>query len=590
MLFETTRAPATGPARSLLFQNPAEWLAVHTLAELPALFREIERAVTAGLWVAGYLSYECGYHWEPTAFPGFKPAAGGLPLACFGVYRKPELLPRMSGAAHTTQGVDAVRLSLSPEQFRSSFTRIQQWIASGDTYQVNFTTTAEAAYPHSSAALFAHMMEKQPVAFGAMLHIGERVILSASPELFFHLRGRQISVRPMKGTSPRGATPADDARLTAELAADEKNRAENIMIVDLLRSDLGRIAVPGSVRVAQLFAVEQYPSLLQMVSEIEAELREDVSTYQLFRSLFPSGSIVGAPKVRTMQLIRELEGRDRGVYTGAIGFFSPQREVMFNVAIRTAVHHGQHVSMGVGSGITADSEAAAEYAECLLKMRFLGDRSFSLIESMRWEHGRCELLARHMDRMAASAAHFGFCFERAAVLAAVEQYGSALPREGIWKLRLMLDHKGICRFAPAEAIEDDAHEPLYACVWPTPVASSDPWLRHKTTRRVVYEQAAREAKNNGCVDAVFTNEHGMVTEGAIHSVFVRHGEQWRTPPVSAGVLPGVYRGWLLERDPSIAEQEVPLGELWTADEIWLTNAVRGRRLVTLKSWHERALD
>ena len=582
MLFETSRAPVQGPARSLLFHSPVEWLEVHQLAEVPALFRAVDEVLGRGLWVAGYLSYECGYHWESTACPGFRPAPGGLPLACFGVYREPEIVPVPYSSQGPTRGLEDVRFSVTPPQFRRGFNRIQQWIASGDTYQVNLTSTVEGTYPHDAACLFSHMMETQPVDFGAMLHIDRRVLLSASPELFFHLRERHITVRPMKGTAPRGASPAEDEVLTAALVSDEKNRAENIMIVDLLRSDLGRAAVAGSVRVAQLFAVERYPFLLQMVSEVEATLRDDVSTYQLFASLFPSGSIVGAPKVRTMQLIRELEMRDRGAYTGAIGFFSPHREAMFSVAIRTVVHEGEQVSMGVGSGITADSDAASEYAECLLKARFLRDRSFSLIETMRWENGHCALLARHIDRIAASAKHFHFCFDRAAVLAAIELQGHQLLHGTAWKLRVTVDHKGVCSFSPAEPVANDA-EDLFACLWPKPVASVDLWLRHKTTRRAVYEQAAREARRDGYVDAIFVNEHGMVTEGATHSIFVRHGQRWRTPPLSSGVLPGVYRGWLLASDPSITEQDIPLNDLWISDEICLTNAVRGRRRVMLQA-------
>ena len=586
MLFETTRRTAFGPGRSFLFHEPLEWLEVRELKEIPGLFSKIEKARAAGFWVAGYLSYECGYHWEPTAAPGFEPAGDGLPLAIFGVYRTPVQCHSLPTAAAVARGLESLSLSISPQAFAAKVEQIRRWIAAGDTYQVNLTDTIVAPYPASAAALFEHMMHAQPVEFGAMLHLGEQHIVSASPELFFQLRNRHITVRPMKGTSPRGRDAAEDIRLAVALAADEKNRAENVMIVDLLRSDLGRVAEPGSVRVVKLFAVEQFPSLLQMSSEIQATLRKDIDAYALFRSLFPSGSIVGAPKVRTMQLLRALEGRQRGVYTGAIGFFSPDDEAVFSVAIRTAVLRRGTLSMGVGAGITYDSDASSEFAECMLKAEFLRDRTFGpvdlgpvdfgLIETMRWSQGRCELLPLHLDRVAASAAHFQFDFDRAVVLRAIEAEASRLPSHGVWKLRVVVSRDGTCVFSPAEALQDQSGS-LRAMLWPRPVASSDAMLQHKTTCRAVYDQAVRHARAHGYVDALFVNELGMVTEGAIHSIFVRHGSRWRTPPLHAGALPGVYRAFLLATAAEIDVEAFGREELLSADEVWLTNAVHGMR-------------
>ena len=582
MLFESA-TPTAGPGdRSLLFQQPLDWLEVRELDQLPGLFASIERARDDGYWVAGYLGYECGYHWEPTACPSFGSTAGNLPLAAFGVYREPVACSRTGLDPTAGLGVLELSPSLNLEDFSQQFERVQQWISAGDTYQVNLTYRMQATYGDDPAALFTHMMHTQPVRFGAMLHIGNRVLLSASPELFFHLQDREIVVRPMKGTSRRGETSAEDEQLANALAADEKNRAENIMIVDLLRSDLGRIAEVGSVRVEKLFSVERHPSLLQMTSEIHATLRTDVNAYKLFAALFPSGSIVGTPKVRTMQLIRESEGRDRGVYTGAIGFFSPQREAVFSVAIRTAVLEHGELTMGIGSGITASSESHSEYAECLLKAAFLRDRSFGLIETMRWENGHCALLSRHLDRLTASARRLGFDCDRNAVLETIEAHRQHLPTAGAFKVRLVLKPQGTCTFSPAEALGRENDAPLLARLWPTPVRSSNPWLRHKTTNRQIYNDALRQARAEGLLDAIFMNERGVITEGAIHSVFLRKGEQWRTPPLSAGVLPGVYRSLLLDTRTDIAEEEFDATDLFGADEIWLTNAVHGVRRITMK--------
>jgi para-aminobenzoate synthetase/4-amino-4-deoxychorismate lyase len=437
---------------------------------------------------------------------------------------------------------------------------IRAWIEAGDSYQVNLTdrfTTSEAPAPD---VLFAQMMEAQPVAYGALLHLGAAHILSASPELFFRQENDAVTVRPMKGTAPRGRDSTEDAAAMAALAQDEKNRAE------------------------KLFEVERLPTLLQMSSEISATLRPAVGAYELFAALFPSGSIVGAPKVRTMQILRQLEGRPRGVYTGAIGYFAPERQgmqrAMFSVAIRTAVVRGPAAEMGAGAGITYSSEPAAEYAECLLKADFLREELFQLIETMRIEDGRCALLDRHLERLAASAAYFDFHFQEDTIRAAIEAACLQHSPPQSLRLRLTLDRSGCVRFGAAQRIVPDEY-PLQAMLWPEPICSQNRFLRHKTTRRELYDHALVQAQAAGCVDAIFLNERGLVTEGAIHSVMVRHGSGWRTPTLDAGALPGVFRAHLLATMQELEESDFSLEDLLSADEIRLTNAVRGARVVTL---------
>jgi para-aminobenzoate synthetase/4-amino-4-deoxychorismate lyase len=319
-----------------------------------------------------------------------------------------------------------------------------------------------------------------------------------------------------------------------------------------------------------------------MTSEIRATLRPEITPYRLFAALFPCGSIVGAPKVHSMQLLRSLEQRDRGVYTGAIGFWSPHGEALFSVAIRTAVLDSGQLTMGIGSGIVADSIATSEYNECLLKADFLRDQSFGLIETMRWQHGRCDLLQLHLDRLQSSAGHFHFRFDRESIRRTIERQAAGFNADMPYKLRLVLDHRGACAFNPPEPITDqNPATQLRIHLWPTQVDSSNPLLQHKTTRRTFYDQAYAEAILQGLADIVFMNELGHITEGAIHNIFVRHGNQWRTPPATSGLLPGVYRRHLLTTRDNIAEANLTVQDLRAGDEIWLTNAVRGIRKATL---------
>ncbi len=582
ILLESSSLTPRSNQSSFLFRNPIEWLEARDLSDLPMFFQRLEAGRAQGLWSAGYFSYECGYHWEPRAVLNFIPNQADLPLAAFGLYLAPTIFaadPSPSGLAH---GVESPSLGISCEDFQYKIRIIHGYIESGDTYQVNLTDQVRARYPGSALELFAHMMEAQPVEFGALFRLGDRFILSASPELFFRVQGRHIIVRPIKGTAPRGRDANEDAIRMEALANDEKNRAENIMIADLMRNDLGRVAEMGSVRVGKLFAVERLPSLLQMSTEITATLRSDVTLYMLFASLFPSGSIVGAPKVRTMQLIQELERRPRGVYTGSIGYFAPNGESAFSVAIRTAVLQGERLHMGVGAGITYDSVAGEEYQECKLKAEFLKDNSFSLIESMRCEGGKCLLLPLHLERLQAPADYFGFRFPRTELIEGIESLLRESSDRRASKLRLELKPDGSWTLSELVVLEKEP-DLLRAMLWPEPVQSGDRFLRHKTTRRALYNHAAQVSHERGYVDAIFQNERGIVTEGAISNIVVKHGDCWLTPPVYAGLLPGVYRASLLKRMPEIQIVEFSVQQLLAADEVWLTNAVRGMRRVVIKS-------
>ncbi|MFB3915966.1 MAG: aminodeoxychorismate synthase component I [Terriglobales bacterium] len=611
-MLETARFDADN-TRSYLFLDPVQVFSVQHLGELPELFEQIECSLTRGKFVAGLFGYECGYHFENIGDP---PDTSVLPLAWLGVYERPRVFDHTRGEfeqapdfrlsdndkrSETEFAVSDCGLTISEADYASALNRIKCYIAAGDTYQVNFTDELRFCFSGSPAALFTALRARQSVPYAAMLNLGESCVLSFSPELFFRISGNRIITRPMKGTARRGRTLAEDRELAQWLAADAKNRSENVMIVDLLRNDLGRICETGSVRVDDMFAVEKYETLLQMTSTVFGQLRRGLRVHDIFQSLFPCGSVTGAPKIRTMQIIRELEQRARGVYTGAIGFFSPRGDAVFNVAIRTLVLHGcdransvaseparWSGSMGVGSGIVFDSEAADEYRECCLKADFLSSvtgadygpcrQDFQLIESMLWDGGT-PLLELHLKRLRESAEYFGFAFDEPAVREQVAENAQQLRRGVRYKVRLLLSRGGEVRLDNS-AIQEEAGAGRVV-LSAVRLSSADRFLFHKTTRRELYDCLYADARRSGYDDVIFANENDEITEGAISNVFVEIGERLCTPPISSGLLPGVFREHVLSTNPRAREQVLKLEDFENAAAVYICNAVRGMRKVRL---------
>ncbi len=582
-----------------LFTAPLGICAAHRPEEIPSLFAEIEEAVRGGLHAAGFFSYECCACFEPKV--PLRPT-GGHPLAWFGIYERSYPFDHDTGrfaqgdppgpaerrASDTEPAPEiAAEFTISAGEYAERIAAIHEWIRAGDVYQLNFTAPWHVNLCGNTAALYARLRARQPAAYGAFVHSNAgRKILSFSPELFFRIDSdqhpRRIVTRPMKGTAPRGRTTREDREHAEWLRNDPKNRAENVMIVDLLRNDLGRLARFGSVHTEKLFEAERYPTLWQMTSTVTAELRDELSFEQIFRALFPCGSITGAPKVRAMQLIAEIENAPRGVYTGAIGFFSPQKTI-FNVAIRTLEFDGGKGTMGVGSGIVIDSDPAEEYRECLLKAAFLtqSPSEFSLIETMLWQ-GEFPLLELHLDRLTDSADYFDFSCERAGIRAALDAHTRQFADRAARKIRLLLDRN------EALTITDEVLAP---CAGQDRIgrvriatARTDPadaMLFHKTTHRPIYAATLQEAVRDGFDDVLFFNQRGELTEGAISNVFLEKNGQWLTPPIGCGLLPGVYRRHLLETRADIKEQILYEDDLRSADAIYIANAVRGLRRVRI---------
>jgi para-aminobenzoate synthetase / 4-amino-4-deoxychorismate lyase len=639
--------PSGSPTPSRLFIAPLRVLIANNSAELSTLFTEIERAVASGLYAAGYFSYECGAFFEPAAALINPPVQSPThPLAWFGIYQRPYTFDHETGAFvggdppflarfRTADAAEippqpnpACALTLTEQQYAQRIQTIHRWIRSGDVYQLNFTLPIQVHAPGSSAALYSRLRARQPAPYGAFLHTQpNHRILSFSPELFFRVESkadcchsersaaesqnlllavrpqgsettiplRRITTRPMKGTAPRGRTTAEDRTQANWLNSDPKNRAENVMIVDLLRNDLGRFCEFGTVRTSNLFAVERYPTLWQMTSTITGELRPEVTFQQIFRALFPCGSVTGAPKIRAMQLLSQLEQQPRGIYTGAIGFFS-KHETVFNVAIRTLVLDGERGRMGVGSGIVIDSKPADEWRECLLKAEFLTRTpahlfpdSFSLVETLLWR-GNYPLIELHLDRLEDSADYFNFPFNRRQTKTVLEKHiadsltcssraagaDSLSQTHALRKVRLLLNPDGSQQIT-SEPIATRSTKPLRIRIATELTDPQDPMYFHKTTHRPLYAQALNAATQAGYDEVLFLNQRREVTEGAIHSLVIEKNGHFLTPPIDCGLLPGVHRRHILESDPDAHEQVLTIEDLRQADAIYLCNAVRGLR-------------
>lgn len=540
-----------------------------------AALQEVETAVAQHhLYAAGFLSYEAGAAFGLDTHP---PQPDAPPLLWFGLYRQPEPIPPPQPSTQPTYSLSAWQTAVTESAYHTAIARIKAYIAAGLTYQVNYTFPLHAQFHGDAWELFCQLAQAQQAAYAAFVDIGSHIICSASPELFFKLDGEQLLSKPMKGTAARGRTLAADNANADWLHHSEKNRAENVMIVDMIRNDMGRVADIGSVQVPHLFAVERYPTVLQMTSTVTARTRAPFS--QIMAHMFPCASITGAPKRHTMQIIKELEGRPRGIYTGAIGCLTPERQAQFNVAIRTVVINraqGQ-AAYGVGGGIVWDSQAAEEYEECRLKARVLTQPrpAFHLLESLLWEPESGYFLpAEHVARLLDSAEYFGVRVTAAAVHHTLHACAQTLAAPS--KVRLLLAQNGemTTAAAPLTALPEPARVGLAA----QPVSSDITWLYHKTTQRQLYDDA--RASRPDCDDVLLWNERGELTETSSANIVLELNGELLTPPVTAGLLAGTYRGWLLANG-RIREHTLTPADLQHSSQIWLINSVRKWRRAVL---------
>lgn len=559
--------------RWLCFGEPIRVLRAESTDQVLAALYEAEQAVEAeGLYAAGLVAYEAAPSFDPVLKVRAQP---DLPLLWLGLFLAPEVWSDLPGTAlaHTlgTWGPAIDRAT-----YHQAIAAIKEQIAAGYTYQINYTFPLGAAFNGEPWPLFLQLASAQRGRYAAYVDTGRHVVCSASPELFFQRADGVLTSRPMKGTAPRGRTFTEDEAQRAWLFASEKNRAENVMIVDMIRNDMGRIAEVGSVRVPALFEVERYPTVLQMTSTVTS--RTNASVAEVFKALFPCASITGAPKVSAMGIIADLEPAARGVYTGAIGYLAPGGRAQFNVAIRTVVVDRQtgRATYGVGSGVVWDSDADEEYDECLLKARVLGVQpaEFELLETMLWrpETG-IVLWDRHLERLAGSAEYFGLAVDLGNIEHEVAAAVASLPGEP-HRLRLLVDQEGLARVQVQPLPDAPNHQPVRIGLAPQPIDRGDVFFYHKTTRREAYE-AARLSRPE-CDDVLLWNERGEITETCLANVAVRLDGELVTPPVDCGLLAGTLRGWLLEQG-RLQERVITVDDLASCDEIYIMNSVRGMR-------------
>jgi para-aminobenzoate synthetase/4-amino-4-deoxychorismate lyase len=571
MLVVTDFPDASGNAERLCFTNPRELIVAERTSDVRSALGRVERAAAAGHYAVGFVAYD--------AAPAFDAAlrVGGhaaTPLLWFGIYDAPHRAPYTRAPAALTD------VSWKPHveraEYENAIADIRRGIGEGSFYQVSHTIRLRANGLDDPRGTYESLHSAQPSSYGMYLDIGRFTILSVSPELFFETSGRGIRTRPMKGTARRGRWSDEDAACAVALAASSKDRAENVMIVDLVRNDLGRIAEVGTVAVPHLFEVERHPTLWQMTSTIIATLRPDAQLTDIFAALFPCGSVVGAPKVAAASWIADHETAPRGVYCGAIGIVRPGGDCVFNVAIRTLVIDGESGTgeYGAGGGITIDSTAVGEYDELLAKAAILGNvpTNFDLLETMRLCNGVYTRLDRHMRRLLSSADYFDFPGIASAVDDALCDCAIRYP-EGDHRVRLVVSRDGTARTdATPVAPLDSATRASPRCVIDNaPLSSRDPFRFHKTTRRDVYNE--RRAAHPAVDEVILVNERGEATECTIGNFVVEIDGERLTPPLTCGLLPGVFREELIELG-AVSERVLYPAEVAAATRIWLVNSLR----------------
>ncbi|MGK7377067.1 aminodeoxychorismate synthase component I [Planococcus sp. 1R117A] len=558
----------SGKVEPIAFQNPIKVLETVKIEEVPAIMESVEQAVQEGFYAAGYVSYEAA----PAFHPEMKVRAGAkMPLVWFGIFEQP-VSPEQELQEEPYQ-VSDWKIASSIEQYKNGIERIKDAIEEGHTYQVNYTDRLHANFTGSDRSFYRQLARNQQAGYSAYLNLGKYRVLSASPELFFRVKDGKLTTKPMKGTAPRGRNISEDKANTDRLLASEKERAENLMIVDLLRNDLSRLAKPGTVTAAKLFEVETYPTVLQLTSTVEAELDSKATVLAWFQALFPCGSITGAPKISTMKTIAALEQSPREVYCGAIGFITPEKNAIFNVPIRTVVVDAEekNAHYGVGGGITWDSTSEGEYQELSTKAQVLTARrpDFDLLESLKLEDGKYPLLSYHLNRLKDSSHYFNFPGNTGQVERALESLAKEHPK-GIFKVRLLMDKAGTVSVEAQETAP--IAEPVNCELAASPIDSTNPFLFHKTTYRKMYDE--QKSSGNHIFSVLLWNEKEELTEFTIGNAVFEKAGKFFTPPVSCGLLPGTFRQYLLDRE-EIEEKVIHKKDLRDFEAVWFINSVRG---------------
>ncbi|MCQ6279477.1 aminodeoxychorismate synthase component I [Bacillus sp. EB600] len=559
-------ASLKGEITPLIFRNPLKVIACNALEDVLPSLELVQNAINDGNFAAGFLTYECA----PAFDSAYRVKTGNvMPILWFGIFEGPEHGSLYSNGAYS---IAKWSPSVSMDEYQASIKSIKQSIENGITYQTNYTVQLHSQFQGDDITFFGRLRRAQAANYCAYINTGEHSILSASPELFFHLEKNTITTRPMKGTTERGKSLEEDIAKSQWLYHSEKNRAENVMIVDLLRNDLGMLAQPGTVNVPKLFEIEHYPTVHQMTSTITAQIKEDTQLIDIFKALFPCGSITGAPKISTMDIIADLETTPREVYCGAIGYITPNKEAIFNVPIRTVVIEQQSgkAIYGVGGGITWDSTTEGEYQEILTKTSVLEENrpEFQLLESLLLTGGEYFLMEEHLNRLESSAKYFGFSFDSEYVIKTLSDFAFQ-NHFGMLKVRFLLEKNGemIIEGQPITQL----NTPIKVILADEPLEKNNLFLYHKTTNREIYNRFQRKFPD--VFDVLLWNEDGEVTEFTNGNIVVEiDGILW-TPPVQSGLLAGTFREVLMKQE-KIHEKIVTVADLKNSTKIWFINSVR----------------
>ena len=587
VLLETNRFDKDNH-RSFLFSNPVKIISCDKLSDVKNALCEIEDYVSKGYYAAGFISYEAGFSFEESL--NELRVDHDFPLLWFGIYKKPKIIDhkeKMTLLRHKNSpySIENLRPNISKKKYVSDIEKIKDFIRRGETYQVNYTFKYRFDFKGSACSLYEELKKKQSVSYSSLIKTDRFSIVSLSPELFFRKHKDRIEVKPMKGTIDRGKDLDGDREHVEELGHSLKNRSENLMIVDLLRNDLGRISKPGKVVTKKLFEVEKYETLFQMVSIVKAILKKRISIYDLLKAIFPSGSVTGAPKINTMKIINFLEREPRRVYTGSIGFFAPDGDGVFNVVIRTILIDNKRGSgeMGIGSGIVYDSDPYKEFDECELKADFIRKKKnyFKFIETILWRPKKGYfLLNKHLNRLLSSAEYFNVCYDKKAILKELKDLEKRLDRDYDHRVRLLFDEKG--RMQASFTKINGHREAARVRFSEKKVRNNNIFLYHKTTSRDLYDEEHEKWRGKGYFDIIFTNKKDEVTEGAISNILIRKGRFYYTPPVDCGLLNGVFRRHLIEtKKIPVKEKVLRREDILSADEVFMMNSVRGMVKVVL---------
>lgn len=558
------------------YTNSVDIITAETADEVKSAFEKLTEFHEKGFHLAGYLSYELGLVLEPK-LRQLLPRDRATPLLQFGVFESLSGLP----PTEYLYKADIAELNLKPAwteaQYRQRFEKVLNYIRAGDVYQINLTFPLTGAYDGEAHSLYAAYRHRQKGRYGGIVSLGNAPeIISLSPELFFRKEGDDMSMRPMKGTRPRSANAEIDETLRQEMRGDAKSQAENLMIVDLLRNDLSRISKPGSVNVPELFAMETYSTLHQMTSRVRSTLQDEVDIETIFKSLFPCGSVTGAPKIRAMEIIDELEDSPRGAYCGALGYIDPNGDSCFNVGIRTLTLSNNVVTYNVGGGLVLDSEAKDEYNECLLKAQVLTKNPPLIIETLRWDPKQGFIRgARHKARMKKAAAALGYPFKSSAyqdILKSVEEKTSQQ------HIRITLSETGKFKLTHEDYIPVDN---MGIIISEHRLSDTVQNTDHKTSRRHFYDGERERLKAlKGVDEVIFLNNENQICEGSFTSIFIEKDGNLFTPPISAGLLPGILRAELIEKGKA-SERQITEDDLHTADKLYVGNSLRGLMTASL---------